>query len=207
METQTSLSFAARRGAGVIAVVASVTLITRFYLRLQQSEGVLDALSYMAQYFTLLTNAMTLIMMVWIALGRELSPRVIKAVTIAIVCVGLFYHILLAHLVSLSGIELWADHGTHTFVPILSGLWWLFLASKPPLKASDMLIWVAWPVLYCTYILIRANFSGFYPYPFLNLPELGWGGLSVSIAGLLVSFVIVGLAITAFGRLVSGIKN
>lgn len=107
--TYPEISSTARRGAFIIAVVATVTLLSRFYLRWEQSESALAALSYMAQYFTLLTNTITLILMVWIAMGRNLAPRLIHAVIIAIVCVGLFYHALLAHLVNLSGFELWAD--------------------------------------------------------------------------------------------------
>lgn len=197
-------SAAARRGALGIAFVALVTLIVRFWLRLQQSEGVFDALSYMAQYFTLLTNTLTLVMMAWIAFGRDVSPRIAKAVVLAIVCVGLVYHTLLAHLVSLSGIDLWADHGTHTFVPLLSGLWWVFLAPKPALRWSDLALWVLWPLVYCVYILIRAEGSGFYPYPFLNVPEIGWDGLATSVAGLLLGFIVVGLGLTGLGRLARG---
>nr|WP_255599315.1 Pr6Pr family membrane protein [Hasllibacter sp. MH4015] len=136
-----------------------------------------------------------------IAVGRDLSPRLIKAICIAIVLVGLIYHTLLAHLVALSGLDLWADHGTHTFVPILSGLWWLFLAPKPGFRWADIPLWVAWPVIYCIYILIRASFTGFYPYPFLNVPEIGWDGLAAPVAGLLVGFVLVGLVMTGLGKL------
>ena len=194
----------ARRAAGVIAVVAGVTLLTRFWLRYQQSAGALDALAYMANYFTILTNTLTFVVMLLIALGRDLPLRIVQAVMIAIVCVGLIYHALLAHLVSLSGLELWADHGTHTFVPILAGLWWVFLAPKPPFQVSDMALWVAWPLIYCAYILYRAQGSGFYPYPFLNLPEIGWTELTINVAGLSVGFVIVGFLLYGIGRVFSG---
>lgn len=190
----------ARHGAAVIAVVATVTLVTRLYLRVQQSDGLLDALSYMSQYFTILTNAMTLLMILWIAIGRDLSPRLIKSVSIAIVGVGIVYHALLAHLVTLTGIDLLADHGTHTFVPLLTGLWWVFLAPKPAFRWRDVPHWVAWPLIYCVYILTRASFSGFYPYPFLNVPEIGWNGLFVSVAGLVLAFAVIGLVMTVLGH-------
>jgi len=176
-------------------------LAVRLYLRVQQSDGALAAISYLAQFFTILTNAITLLLMVWIALGRPVSSRIVKAVIIAIVCVGVIYHALLAHLVSLNGLDLWADHGTHTFVPILSGLWWIFVAPKPEFRWVDIGLWILWPVVYCIYILVRANYSGFYPYPFLNVPEIGWNGLLVNVAGLLVGFIVVGFLLTGAGRL------
>ena len=115
-----TVTASARRGAAVIAVVTAVTLATRLFLRVQQSETLVAALSFMTQFFTILTNTMTLLLMLWIALDRHISPRIIKAVVISIVCVGLIYHALLAHFVSLSGLDLLSDHGTHTVVPLLA---------------------------------------------------------------------------------------
>ena len=189
------------RGAALgIAIVAAVTLLTRVYLRTGEDGSVLGAISYLSQFFTILTNAVIMAVMALIAAGRNVSARWVKAAIIAIVIVGIVYHLLLAHLVEFVGLAFWADHGVHTVVPALSLLWWLFLAPKPPFQRFDLGLWVVWPIAYCTYILIRASFSGFYPYPFLNLPELGWNGLAVSIAGLLLSFIVIGLVITAIGK-------
>ena len=203
--TTSGVPSAASRGvAGFVALVAAVTLATRLYLRLEQSDGLLDALAYMSQYFTILTNAITFLVLAWIAAGRDLPPRWIKAVVIAIACVGVVYHSLLAHLVNLNGLELWADHGTHTFVPILTVAWWIFLAPKPDYRTRDLPLWIAWPSVYCVYILTRASYSGFYPYPFLNVPEIGWGGLARAVGGLLLGFVLVGLVLGWSGRLAAG---
>lgn len=193
----------ARRAAAGIAIVAAVTLLTRVYLRTGEDGSVLGAISYLSQFFTILTNALIMVILAVIAAGRTMSARWVKAVVIAIVIVGIVYHLLLAHLVAFIGLAFWADHGVHTVVPALSLLWWLRLAPKPPFQWFDLGLWVVWPIAYCTYIRIRASVSGFYPYPFLNLPELGWNGLALSIAGLTLSFVVIGLVITAIGRFVT----
>lgn len=193
----------ARKAAFGIAVVAVITLLTRIYLRADQDGSILGAISYLSQFFTILTNAIVMVMMASIAVGRSVSARWVKAVVISIVIVGIVYHLLLAQLVDFAGLAFWADHGVHTVVPSLSLLWWLFLTSKPVFQWSDLGLWVTWPIVYCCYILIRASFSGFYPYPFLNLPDLGWNGLAGSITGLLVSFVLTGLVISIIGRIVS----
>lgn len=193
----------ARQAAFGITILAVITLLTRIYLRIDQDGSVLGAISYLSQFFTILSNAIVMVIMALIAAGRTVSARLVKAMVISIVIVGIVYHLLLAHLVDFVGLAYWADHGVHTLVPGLSLLWWLFLTSKPAFQWSDLGLWVVWPIVYCCYILIRASFSGFYPYPFLNLPELGWNGLAVSIAGLLVSFVFIGLIISAIGRMVS----
>ena len=189
-------------GAAFIAFVAGVTLITRLALRIEQSNGLLDAVSYMSQYFTILTNAIVFLMMLAIATGKLVRPVIVRTVVIAIACVGLLYHSLLAHLVSLSGLDLLADHGTHTFEPILSVIWWLLWAENPKVRRTDPLLWVAWPLLYTAYILVRASFSGFYPYPFLNFPVLGTTALLINVLVISTGFVIVGFVLSGVGRLI-----
>ena len=175
----------------------------RLVLQTEESGSVLGALAYLSQFFTILTNAAVCLLLGAVALGAPVAPRVTQAFTIAIVGVGVVYHVALAHLRELSGLELLGDHGVHTVVPLLTFLWWLFWAPKSPLRATYALVWIAWPVLYCIYILIRAAGSGFYPYPFLNLPELGVVGLAQSIAVLCAAFVVIGLALTGMSRLVA----
>lgn len=191
-----------RNGAALVALIAGVTLVTRLVLRTEQSDSVLDALSYMSQYFTILTNTIVFVMMLAIAAGKGVRPVIVRTVVIAIACVGLLYHSLLAHLVSLSGLDLLADHGTHTFVPILSVIWWFLWAENPKVTRADPLLWIAWPLLYTTYILVRASFSGFYPYPFLNFPELGATALMINVLVISTGFVVVGFVLSGLNRLV-----
>lgn len=190
--------------AAGIAAITALTLFVRIYLRAGEDGGIPGAILHLSQFFTILTNAVVLVLMVFMAAGRYVPARWLKAIVIAIVMVGIIYHLLLAHLVEFEGLAFWADHGVHTVVPILSLFWWLAFAQQPKFQWSDLGLWVVWPLAYCIYILLRAHFSGFYPYPFLNLPELGWSGLIVSIAGVLTSFIAVGLALTVLVRVAHG---
>ncbi|MEL6104318.1 MAG: hypothetical protein AAFR68_23835, partial [Pseudomonadota bacterium] len=110
----------ARRAALGIAIVAAVTLLTRVYLRTSEDGSVLGAVSYLSQFFTILTNAVIMMVMALIAAGRNVATRSVKAAIVAIVIVGIVYHLLLAHLVEFVGLAFWADHGVHTVVPALS---------------------------------------------------------------------------------------
>lgn len=190
----------ARGAAALIALVAGITLLARLYL----SAGIFDsygkALAHLSQFFTILTNTIILVLMTLIAAGRNPDARLVKAAVIAIIVVGLVYHWLLAHLVELSGLTLLVDHGVHTIVPLLCLSWWIAWAPKPGFFAGDLLLWIAWPVIYCIYILVRASGSGFYPYPFLDLPEIGWTGLATNVVGLTIGFIVIGLILTAIGR-------
>ena len=192
----------AKRIAGAIALIAGATLLLRIVLKFEETGSVFGAVSYLSQFFTILTNTLVFAMSLVVFFGVQVWPRLTQSLTIAIVGVGLVYHTALAHLLDLSGLALLADHGVHTIVPGITLVWWLFVAPKRQFRPSDPIVWVIWPVAYCAYILLRASSSGFYPYPFLNLPELGVGGLVQSIVLLCVAFVVVGLVLSGLSRVI-----
>ena len=64
-----------------------------------------------------------------------------------------------------------------------------------------MVVWrLPWPAIYCLYALLRAEFSGFYPYHFINLEQLGWLGLLKSVSALSLAFLLLGLVLVAYAR-------
>lgn len=189
--------------ASAIAVVAGLTLLLRVILKFDETGSVLGAISYLSQFFTILTNSFVFLMALGVALGASVSQQITKSLTVAIVGVGIVYHMALAHLLDLSGLALLADHGVHTIVPAMTLIWWLFFAPKAGFRPSDIVVWTIWPLVYCGYILVRASSSGFYPYPFLNLPKLGAVGLAQSIAMLCLAFIVIGIALTGVAKLAS----
>jgi hypothetical protein len=196
----------ARQWAAALSLVAGATLLLRIILKFDETGSVPEAVSYLTNFFTILTNALVFGIALVVACGGRVVPRVLQAVTIAIVGVGLVYHVALAHLLDLAGLALLADHGVHTVVPAMTLFWWLFLLPKQPFRWSDMGVWTVWPLIYCGYILIRASSSGFYPYPFLNLPELGVAGLVQSILFLCLAFVAIGLVMTGVARIIGSLQ-
>lgn len=198
----TEFSSGAKNFAAALVAVSGATLILRIVLKSAETESVLGAISYLSQFFTILTNTLVFGVMLAIVLGKWIAPRITQSLVIAIVGVGIVYHVALAHLLDLSGLALLADHGVHTFVPAMTLVWWLFFAPKNQFQLRDAIAWIVWPVAYCGYILIRASFSGFYPYPFLNLPELGVLGLVQSILLLCLAFIVIGFALVGLSKLV-----
>ncbi len=50
------------------------------------------------------------------------------------------------------------------------------------------------------YILARGAVSGLYPYPFVDVNVLGYGGVSPAAAGLMLVFLGMGLLVVAVAR-------
>lgn len=190
-----------RMVAGIIAVIAGATLVLRLVLRASETGSAAEALLYLSNFFTILTNGLVFAMAIAVAAGVRVSPRFTLALTIAIAGVGIVYHVALAHLRELSGWTLLADHGVHTFVPGLTVIWWVLFAPKRSFKITDLAVWTVWPLTYCVYILIRASGSGLYPYPFLDLPTLGAGRLAINLVVLSGAFIVIGLLLVAVSKI------
>jgi hypothetical protein len=200
VEEGARLSKAARLCALAVAVVATATLLLRLYLAVSQTGSLPAALGDLSQYFTILTNTLVMLAMYLIALGVTPATPVMLALVAAITGVGFAYHLLLAHLWAPEGLVWLADQGVHTAVPVLSVLWWIGLAEKAGHRWGHAALAMIWPLAYCLYALVRAQFSGFYPYPFIDLPTLGLSRLAFNIVGLSLGFFVLGLAFVAIAR-------
>jgi hypothetical protein len=56
---------------------------------------------------------------------------------------------------------------------------------------KQALIWLAYPLVFCAYSLIRGPIVGWYPYPFLD-PDLsgGYGGVALSCIAIAIGAAI-----------------
>ena len=191
-----------RRLAFVVAALALISLLIRLVLSAAELGGVGPALIFLTQFFTILTNTAIMVTLGLIALGQMVSTRLMRAFVVSIICVGLVYHALLAHLVDFQGWAKVADHGLHTVVPAGAFLWWVLTVRHPQFRFFDIALWTVWPLSYVFYVLGRAEFSAFYPYPFMDLATLGWSRLIGNLVGLAVAFIMVGFALVALERMI-----
>lgn len=105
---------------------------------------------------------------------------------------GIVYHLVLADLDDLSGWAWVANLVVHTVAPLLAVLGWLFFG---PRRRTDGRI-VSWslvyPLLWLAFTLIRGEGTGFYPYPFVDVGEHGYGRVLLNC--LLVTLLFLALA-------------
>lgn len=192
-------SRSARASAAVIALVAAGSLAMQIWISWTQTGSLGAALVVVSQYFTILTNFGVMLAMLAVAMRHRVAPRVLTALGVAIAGVGIVYHLLLAHLWKPDGWQFVADQGLHTYVPVLTVLWWLVFSHKTAPCRRDGVTSIAWPLAYCVYALGRAHFSHFYPYPFIDVATLGWPAVARNIAGLAVGFEVLGFVLVWVG--------
>ncbi len=191
----------ARLLALLIGTLALASIRAQFdTLPLPMAGWPLEArLWFMAGFFTILSNLGAAGLMFAVARGWKMPGRVAAGMVVALVMVGLGYHLLLAGLWRPEGMAWWANQGLHSAMPLAVSLWWLAFADKR-IGWADLPWWLLWPGIYCVYALLRGYLTGAWPYPFLDGDALGPLRLSVNILGFLAGFLALGAAMVGVAR-------
>lgn len=195
-----------RIAAAMLAALAWTALLLQLFLSLRLSlangSGIVHGLWTYLAYFTVLTNLLVAVVASRGALaadgGRDAPWR--GAAVTAIVLVGLGYHVLLRNIWNPQGAQWLADVLLHYAVPLAALLWWLALPPRLRIDTAAPLHWLAWPAAYAVYALVRGAISGFYPYPFIDVPALGLPRVLLNAAALMLVFVLAAYLLRALAH-------
>lgn len=191
-----------------IAVLLSwFAIVLQFDLSLiNRQVPLLQMLVKFFSYFTILTNilvAVTFSMILFAGTswwGRLFSSaKVFTPVTVYIIIVGIIYNIILRQLGKPQGLNILTNEILHSIIPLITTLYWIFFIRKENLQWGDVWLWLIYPFLYICGILFIGQFSGNYPYPFINVANLGYSTVlrnSLAVGSLFtgLSFLMVAIA-------------
>ncbi|WP_438945315.1 Pr6Pr family membrane protein [Sediminibacterium sp.] len=166
----------------LIVVIVLLSLILQFSVMLKNpaKQDFLKILVQFFSYFTILSNCLVLVYFLNLILKNESVGKFWKkaetgtAITVYISVVGIVYHAILSQLHNPVGLAFWADHGLHSFSPILVMLYWVLFTSKRTVEYATIPYWLIYPAVYFLYTILRGSLSGFYPYPFLDLNKISF---------------------------------
>lgn len=151
-------------------------------------------------YFTIESNIIafvTLSLAGWFA-WKGASPRWLEllrgAATVYMTITGITYSLLLSDIDVNTPIP-WINVVLHYTVPTVMVIDWLVDLPKTRISIKTSLLWLAFPLLYLAYSLIRGPIVGWYPYPFLDPGVSGYG--TVAIMSVLIAVAAFALAIVA----------
>jgi hypothetical protein len=155
------------------------------------SKRLADLLSY----FTIQSNLFVLGTSLSLALHPRRGGRVWRVLRLdallGISITGIVYWALLAPLVDLRGWGLVAGLGFHLVAPVATVGVWLLLGPRPRVTWATVVWAFVWPVGWVVGTLVRGAVTGWYPYPFLDVTQVGYGRALVAVAGVLVLGVLL----------------
>ena len=195
-----------------VALMAWFALVLQCMLSLQSAfatgKPLGAGLLIFFSFFTVLTNLLvSASLTVSLAApastpGKLLSrPSMLGGVATSIAFVSLSYHLLLRHVWNPQGAQLLADVLLHYAVPAAYVVyWWVQSPHGSAPRWADPAWWSLYPTAYFAYALIRGKLVSSYPYPFIDVGNLGYGTTVMNGCGLLFGFYALGLAFVATDR-------
>lgn len=194
-----------RAAAGVftaLCVVAQYWLLVRG----DSFSGLAVSSLKFFSFFTILTNVLAaaalLIPLVapHSAAGRFLvRPSVRTAVTGYIIMVGVIYYLLLRDLSQRQGWSLFFEHMLHYVTPPLFVIDWLAFVDKRRLDWRIGVAALGFPAAYIVWTLVHGAVSGWYPYPFVDVADLGYARTLANVVGLVLLFLVLEAALAGIG--------
>ena len=204
MSTEAHRSIAwAGLGLGVLLLIlqASITIPAR----MAEGGGIFFALVFYFSFFTILTNTGLVLVYAAVLSGRPrlrfmAGPTFRTMMAGAILLVMIVYAVLLAPIWNPQGLERLTDLGLHYLAPTLYLLWWLAGPHPVRLRYSRAAVMMIYPLGYCVWIISRGLTIERWPYPFVDVPQIGWGPVLLNMSGFAVLFVLVYLIAIALVR-------
>lgn len=156
-------------------------------------------------FFTIQSNLIGVAAFVWLLSTGSRRPRsraleLLRGAAVVYLIVTFFVVIFL-----LSGADVqlqlvWVDIVLHKVFPIIVLLDWIVDPPTTRLTARDALVWLAYPLVWTGLTMIRGAVDGWYPYPFLNPANGGYGQVAVTIVAVMIGFALIAGITIAIGN-------
>ena len=114
---------------------------------------------------------------------------------VAITITGIVFHVALAQTLDLKNWDAVANELVHTVVPVMAVVGWLLIGPRGLVSARVTWLSLIFPLCWLSFTLIRGAIIGWYPYPFIDVTQLGYGRAAVNCVW--VAILMVGLAAAA----------
>ena len=195
----------------ILFIAGWFALIAQFYLIIEnRTASIAETIIRYFGFFTILTNIIVAVCCTFLLFrpasqaGKFFSKANTQtAIAVYIFVVGLVYNIILRFLWKPEGLQMIVDELLHSVIPLLFIIQWYLYAPKQGLKWKDIFPWLIYPLLYLIYTLFHGSLSAFYPYPFINVNELGYNRVLINCIGLLIVFLFLSLLFIGSAKLMS----
>ena len=189
-------------------ILGWLAIIGQFILMIQNRQtDVTETIIRFFSFFTILTNILVALyftsrisILKNTSLSKLSNSGNLTALTAFILVVGLIYQIILRGTWQPTGLQRIIDELLHSVIPFFVFLYWLKFSNKTDLIFNNIKIWLWYPIGYFLYIIIRGYFSGFYPYPFVNVIEIGYSQVLINAALVSTFFLFIMISLIFIGN-------
>ncbi len=183
-------------------------VITQFVLMLLNKQtSYLETIIRFFSFFTILTNTIVALFFSAKLFTSKKNPLnflnkngASTAITVFILLVGIVYQVVLRSIWEPKGLQKVVDELLHSFIPLFVFVYWFLFSKRDDLNFKTFLKWLSYPILYFLFIISRGLASGFYPYPFVNVEELGWAKIGINFVLITIMILILFVILVFIGQ-------
>ena len=203
-----------KRSARIYALVGAVitwfAVIVQFYLLMKNNPAptIPEKVFRFFGYFTVDTNILVALSFTFIALNSNsrlvrffTKASTVTAITAYIIIVGITYNVFLRSTWDPQGLQKLVDELLHSVIPIVYVIFWVAFVPAEKLKWKNAFPWVIYPIVYMAYAIILGAITKYYPYPFVDVNELGYHKALLNAALVLLTLFLLSLALIGTGKI------
>ncbi|WP_341224347.1 Pr6Pr family membrane protein [uncultured Arcticibacterium sp.] len=188
-----------------LALIGWFAVIAQYVLMIENRvTSTTEATIRFFSFFTILTNTLVAIYFTYLALGKNSKllskPGSLTAITVYILVVGLVYQFVLRAIWEPTGLQKIVDELLHSVVPVTTLIFWYLYEEKSKIELKNIINWLVYPLVYLVFVLLRGSISDFYPYPFVNVLEIGMPQVLTNSVILLLVFIVLSAAFVLIGK-------
>ena len=196
--------------SSVLRIVRTVSVILVLAAIVAQAmtladAGIFDVTRFFA-FFTIQSNLVGVAAFAWLV-ARGDGPRS-RGVELLRAGAAIYLTVtFLVVIVLLNGIDVqlqlvWVDIVLHKIFPILVVLDWINDPPRIRLVNRDIVTLLIYPLIWTVLTVIRGAVdpAHWYPYPFLDPANGGYGQVAVTIVAVLIGFIVIAAAYIALGN-------
>jgi len=187
-----------RAGSIVLVLTAMVTAAVEL-----ADHGRFDATRFFA-FFTIQSNLIGVAAFAWLLVNgarrRSHALESFRGAAAVYLTVTFWVVIFLLSDVDVQLQLAWVDVVLHKVFPVIVVLDWIVDPPTIRLTPRDALIWLIYPLVWTALTLVRGAGDGWYPYPFLDPANGGYGQVAVTVIAVTVGFIGLSLLMLWIGR-------
>jgi hypothetical protein len=189
----------------LLAVLTGVAIVAQ--LAQSSDAGTLVPLNF-ASYFTIQSNVIGVVVFL-VGAARWRGPstpgwdlvRGASALNLTVT------YVVFALLLSNTDVDValpWVNTVVHTVFPLAVIADWLIDPPAAPISWARGLRWLAYPLLWLGYTMVRGAIADWYPYPFLDPSDGGYGTVALYVVAILVFGLVVVAVLRFAGNALQG---
>ena len=190
------------RPAGVAVTIAAILA----QLKVLADNNALDIVNFFS-YFTIQSNLIGAAALALVGLAGDRRPPWVDWLRgAAVVYLTITFVVVLVLLRGVDvGLQLaWVDFALHKLMPAIVVLDFVLDPPRSRLTVRAALAWLVFPLIWLAYTMVRGPMAAWYPYPFLDPANGGYGTVAVTVAMILVAGALLSLAVAWLGNRLGG---